>query len=103
MAKVELSASLYAKMQELDGVVAAANNQKIVLLLDALGIQLSAAELALLLEWELILIVVADRQMAVQFNKLVAYVPNLKFVVAAEHDLFTVLQGRKGKRVWKAR
>ena len=98
MATVELSDTLYAKMQELDGIVADANNQKIVLLLDALCIKLSAADLALLLQWDLILIVVADRQMALQFNKMVAYVPNLKFVVDVEHDLFTILQGRKPKK-----
>ena len=101
MATVELSDTLYAKMQELDGIVADANNQKIVLLLDALCIKLSAADLALLLQWDLILIVVADRQMALQFNKMVAYVPNLKFVVDVEHDLFTILQGRKPKKVRK--
>ncbi len=98
MATVELSDTLYARMQELDGIVADANNQKIVLLLDALCIKLSAADLALLLQWDLILIVVADRQMALQFNKMVAYVPNLKFVVDVEHDLFTILQGRKPKK-----
>ncbi len=101
MATVELSDTLYARMQELDGIVADANNQKIVLLLDALCIKLSAADLALLLQWDLILIVVADRQMALQFNKMVAYVPNLKFVVDVEHDLFTILQGRKPKKVRK--
>jgi hypothetical protein len=103
MSKVVLSDVFYKELQVLDAIVADANKRKIQLLFDALGIKLAAADFAMILEWDLILIVVADRQMAVQFNKLVAYVPNLKFVVDDEHELFAVLQGKKTKRVWKER
>jgi hypothetical protein len=103
MSKFVLPDAFYTAFQELDGIVVEANNRKIRLLLDALGISLHDVDFTKILEWELVLITVADRQMAVQFNKLVAYVPNLKFVVDDEHDLFTVLQGKKGKRVWKER
>lgn len=103
MSKVVFDAALYEALRELDSIVADANNRKIRLLLDALGVPLRAADFAAILEWDLVLITVADRPMAVQFNKLVAYVPNLKFVVDDEYELFTVLQGKKGKRVWKER
>ncbi|MBY0486384.1 MAG: hypothetical protein K2P85_04240 [Flavobacteriaceae bacterium] len=103
MSKVVLPDAFYTALQELDGIVADANNRKIRLLFDVLALPMSAADFAKILEWDLILITVADRQMAVQFNTLVAYVPNLKFVVDDAHDLFTVLQGKKGKRVWKER
>lgn len=103
MSKVLLPDAFYGALQELDGLVVEANNRKIRLLLDALGVPLSEAAFAAILEWDLILVTVADRPMAVQLNKLVAYVPNLKFVVDEEHELFTVLQGKKGKRVWKER
>ena len=103
MAKIVLPDAIYTALQELDGIVVEANNRKIRLLLDALGIPLNDVDFAKILEWELAHITVADRPMAVQFNKLVAYVPYLKFVVDDEHDLFTVLQGKKGKRVWKER
>ncbi|MFY7740179.1 MAG: hypothetical protein ACOVQC_06650 [Flavobacterium sp.] len=91
MAKIVLPNAFYTAMQELDGIVVEANNRKIRLLLEALGIALNDVDFAKILEWELVHITVADRQMALQFNKLVPYVPNLKFVVNDEHDLFTVL------------
>ena len=103
MSKVVLNDSLYATFDELDAVVTDANNRKIALLFDALGIRMAVVDFERVLQWNLILVVVADRQMAVQLNKLVAYVPNLKFVVDKQHDLFSVLQGQKGKRVWKER
>lgn len=103
MSKVVFDAAFYKALEELDGLVADANKRKIRLLLDALGVSLNDATFTAILEWDLVLITVPDRPMAVQLNKLVAYVPNLKFVVDDEHDLFTVLQGKKGKRVWKER
>ena len=103
MSKFVLPDAFYTALQELDGIVVEANNRKIRLLLDALGVPLHDVDFAKIMAWELVLITVADRPMAVQFNKLVAYVPNLKFVVDDAHDLFTVLQGTKGKRVWKER
>ena len=103
MSKVLLPDGFYGALQELDGLVVEVNKRKIWLLLDALGVSLNDADLAKILEWDLVLVTVADRPMAVQLNKLVAYVPNLKFIVDDERELFTVLQGKKGKRVWKER
>jgi hypothetical protein len=103
MSTVLLPDAFYGALQELDGLVVEANNRKIRLLLDAIGVPLTDTDFAAILKWDLILVVVADRPMAVQLNKLVAYVPNLKFVVDYEHELFTVLQGKKGKRIWKER
>jgi hypothetical protein len=48
-------------------------------------------------------ITATDKPMAVQLNKLAAYIPNLKFTVDATQPLFTLMQGKKGKRVWKER
>lgn len=103
MSKVVFDEAFYKALEELDGLVAAANNRKIRLLMEALGVPLDDADLAKILEWDLVLVTVADRPMAVQLNKLVAYVPNLKFVVDDKRELFSVLQGKKGKRVWKER
>ena len=103
MAKVVLDTAFYDAIEGLDGIVADVNSRKIQLLFDTLGIPITAGDFAKILEWDIILIMVPDKQMAVQLNKLITYVPNLKFVADAEQELFAVLPGKKAKRVWKDR
>lgn len=91
------------ELAALDEAIQALNDQKIKLLFEMLQIKLKASDLEKIMDWELILLTVKDKQMAVQFNKLSAYIPNLKFVVREDEFPFTLLQGDKKRRVWKER
>jgi len=91
------------ELATLDEAIRELNDRKIKLLFEILEIKFRASDLKKIMDWELILITVQDKQMAVQLNKLSAYIPNLKFVVREDEFLFTLLQGDKKRRVWKER
>lgn len=103
MSKIILDPDCLNRLGELDIAILQLNNEKIRLLFEMLPIDFVAIDLERILGWDLILISVPDRQMAVQLNKLSAYIPNLKFVVDAAQPLFTILPGKKPRRVWKER
>jgi len=103
MSKVIIDPQRIVAIDELDVLVRDLNTQKIKLLFVILGISLSATDFERVLAWKLIIIAVPDRQMAMQLNKLCAYVPNLNFVTKPEEALFTLHQGSRGRRVWKSR
>ena len=103
MAKIIVPPSYLDALVALDVAIADLNEQKIRLLFELLGIELTDADWEKMKVWELIMITVLDKQMAVQLNKLSAYVPRLKFVVRTDCILFTLLQGDKKRRVWKER
>lgn len=103
MSKVIIADRFLDELNVLDAQIRALNDQKIRLLLRALGIKLSSKEMGHMLTWELICVAVPDRQMAVQLNKLSAYVPHLLFVVDPDKELFEFWRGYKGRRVWKER
>ena len=103
MSQVQLDPDYLTKLQALDAAVRALNTQKIRLIFDAVGITTTDADFEKLMDWILILVCVPDKQMAVQLNKLCAYIPNLKFVDDGTKPIFTLMQGNKSRRVWKAR
>lgn len=103
MAKIIVPPSYLDALVALDVAIADLNEQKIRLLFEMLGIELTDADWEKMMVWELIMITVLDKQMAVQLNQLSAYVPRLKFVVQTDCVLFTLLQGDKKRRVWKER
>lgn len=103
MSKVILAPQYLASLAELDQSIYALNKQKTAILFEALKIRVTPQDLAAMLEWELILVAVPDKQMAVQLNKYSAYVPHLKFIVAVDQRLFALSQGIKARRVWKER
>lgn len=103
MSKLTIAPEYLARLAHLDDAIRDANNQKIKLIFKAAGISCTEADLARVMEWELITVAVPDKQMAVQLNKLSAYIPNLKFVVDSSEKLFTLGQGVKRRRVWKER
>ena len=103
MGKIIVPPSYLDALAALDVVIADLNEQKIRLFFELLGIELTDADWEKMKVWELIMITVLDKQMAVQLNKLSAYMPRLKFVVRADCVLFTLLQGDKKRRIWKER
>ncbi|MDP2160832.1 MAG: hypothetical protein Q8K02_10140 [Flavobacterium sp.] len=103
MSKIVVKRKYLKQLDELDEAIAVLNEKKIKLLFTMLGIKPSRADLEKMLEWELILVTVPDRQMAIQLNKLSAYIPTLKFVVRPDASLFTIMPGDKKRRVWKER
>ncbi|MBA4153121.1 hypothetical protein [Flavobacterium sp.] len=103
MAKIVVNSNYLEQLSALDEAIGGLNEQKIKLLFDMLAIVPHVADLEKMLGWELILVTVQDKQMAVQLNKFSAYIPNLKFVVRADAPLFTVMPGDKKRRVWKER
>ncbi|HEX9980873.1 MAG TPA: hypothetical protein VGB50_09955 [Flavobacterium sp.] len=103
MSTVILKEEFHLQLGELNTAITALNTRKIKLILKTLGIMPEAKDLELMLDWELIVVTVLDKQMAVQLNKISSYIPNLKFVVDDGHLLFTMLQSEKGRRVWKER
>lgn len=103
MSRVIIDAEHLRQLAALDADIRVLNVEKIRLLFTALEIKLTAVDFERLMAWELILVTVPDKQMAVQLNKLAAYIPNLKFVVDGTQPLFTLMQGNKSKRVWKER
>lgn len=103
MAKAIIPRYYLDELATLDEAIQELNDQKIKLLFEMLQIKLKASDLEKIMDWELILLTVKDKQMAVQLNKLSAYIPNLKFVVQEDEFLFTLLPGDKKRRVWKER
>ncbi len=101
--KVIFDVFLLSKLARVDRDIRALNDRKIQLLFKGLDITYTNAEFATMSEWPLILIAVPDKQMAVQLNKMSAYVPNLKFIVDEDAELFEVRRGEKARRVWKER
>jgi hypothetical protein len=91
------------RLVALDIAIAKLNQEKVTVLFEALAIRVSAAELAIMQEWDLILVAVPDRAMAIQLNRYVRYVPHVKFIVDAEAELFRISEGTRGRRVWKER
>lgn len=71
------------------------------MLFEALSIVLSADDFERVSGWDLILLTVSDKQMAVQLNKLSAYMPHLKFVISPDSELFSLRSGDEKRRVWK--
>lgn len=103
MSKVVLQPNYLNELERLNASINALNLSKIKVIFSALNITTTLTDFEKLMDWELILVTVRDRQMAVQLNKLVAYVPNLKFVVDEKQPLFALQQGEKKRRVWKER
>jgi hypothetical protein len=102
MSIIVLKEKYLSQLADLNAEIDNLNNKKIKVLFEALGISMTDADLIKMIDWELIILTVPDKQMAVQMNKLSAYVPNLKFVVDAK-PIFTLSQGEKKRRVWKDR
>ncbi|WP_291130600.1 hypothetical protein [Flavobacterium sp. UBA7682] len=103
MSKVIIDPEYLKQLAALDADIRALNAEKIKLLFTALDISLTAVDFEKLMAWEIILVTVPDRQMAVQLNKLAAYLPNLKFTVDETQPIFKLMQGSKTRRVWKER
>lgn len=103
MARIEIEPQYLERLVGLDAEIKVLNDAKVRVLFEAIGLSVSEPDLPLLLDWDLILVTVPDKTMAVQLNKLSAYVPNLKFVVDGGVPLFTIKPGLKGRRVWKER
>jgi hypothetical protein len=103
MAKIFIKPRYLAQLAALDTAIQELNERKITVLFELLGIMPERADFIKILDWELILVTVVDQKMAVQLNRLSAYIPTLKFVVREDEPLFTVLQGNKKRRVWKPR
>ncbi|MGK4568574.1 hypothetical protein [Flavobacterium sp. 3HN19-14] len=103
MPVLEIPKKYKAELRQLDAAIQTLHESKIRVLFAITGITLSDQEFSDVVEWELIIVTVKDRQMLLQLNKLAAYVPNLKFMVDTERDIFSLVQGDKKRRVWKER
>ncbi len=103
MAKLRIPKRYVADFEAIDLAIAELNRQKTKLLFQLLGVKFSEAVLEQVLQWDLIELTVLDKGMAMQLNSFCRFVPNLKFVVDTEQDLFTLRQGVKGRRIWKER
>lgn len=104
MAKVLLDPHHLKQLEELDGLIRHANERKLAILLEALGQGRQTPDgLEKMLAWELVTISVPDKQMAIQLNKLTAYMPKVLFIVDTGEAIFTVKEGFKSRRVRKGR
>lgn len=103
MSKIIIEPHYLQELAALDAAIAIQNRSKLRIIFQILGKDISRDDFDKLALWDLILVSVMDKQMAVQLNKLSAYMPNLKFVVDPEQDLFTLSPGSKSRRVWKER
>lgn len=103
MSKVVIDPTYLAKLSALDASIDKLHIEKLRIIFKVLALKVSPKDFEKLMQWDLILISVLDKQMAVQLNKLSAYMPNLKFVVDADKDLFSIFPGEKPRRVWKER
>lgn len=81
MSKATIDPDYLNQLAVLDSSVRELNTQKIKVIFDAIGIAVINSDFEKLMGWELILVTVPDKQMAMQLNKLCSYIPNLKFVV----------------------
>lgn len=103
MSKIEIDSKYLEQLSEIDASIDTLNKAKLKVLLKAIGMRLSADDFEKVSVWDLITVSVPDKQMAVQLNKLSAYMPNLKFVVNPDASLFELRPGDKRRRVWKER
>jgi len=103
MSLIDIAPRHLERLAALDAAARRIDEEKTRTIFEAIGLDLAEADLARILEWPLITVAVPDRQMAVQLNKLSAYIPNLKFIADADSPLFALRQGKKGRRVWKER
>jgi hypothetical protein len=103
MSKVVPEPTYLKQLAELDAQLLELNSRKIQVILESLGACPTEDALQLMLEWDLIVVTVKDKQMAVQLNKLAGYVPNLKFVIKPDAPLFTLYPGENKRRLWKER
>lgn len=103
MSNIVIAPHYFSALSKLDADIAALNQQKIRVIFDLIGLRLAEQDLIAVLGWDLILVAVPDRSMVLQLNRLCAFVPNLKFVVDPTQPIFTLLQGARGRRVWRAR
>lgn len=103
MSKVIIDPTYLEQLSTLDASIDKLNTEKLRIIFELLALKVSSKDFDKFAQWELILIAVWDKQMAVQLNKLSAYMPNLKFVVDTDKDLFTIFPGEKLRRVWKER
>lgn len=103
MAKVIIPPKYLNELAQLDEVVRDANERKRKVLFKALGIKPTPKEIEGMQEWKLIPITVADNQMAVQLNKIVAYMPNIMFVVDVAAPVFSLREGERKRRIRKDR
>lgn len=87
----------------LDARIQALNTSKLRVLFAALGIEVSDDEFDDLSGWRLIKVSVPDKQMAVQLNKLSRYLPQLKFVIDPDSELFTLRKGDEDRSTRKRR
>ncbi|WP_291132419.1 hypothetical protein [Flavobacterium sp. UBA7682] len=93
MSTVIIDPEYLKQLAALDADIRALNVEKIKLLFTMLDISLTDADFERLMAWELVIVTVPDKQMAVQLNKLAAYIPNLKFTVDATQPLFYTFAG----------
>lgn len=103
MARIDIDPVYLERLSALDAEIKVLNDTKVRVLFKAIGLTLTERDLGMMLDWDLILVTVQDKTMAVQLNKLSAYVPHLKFVVDSNTPLLTIKPGLKGRRVWKER
>ncbi len=103
MSKLVIEPNYLEELAALDNAISKLNFSKLEIIFRLLGMSFSPEDLKKLAVWDLILVSVMDKQMAVQLNKLSAYMPNLKFVVDPDQYLFTLTPGHKPRRVWKER
>ncbi len=103
MATATLSEHYLQQLEALNSKIQQLNNEKIQLLLEVVGIEPDKDTLQQLLRWGLILVTVPDRGLTISLNKYCTYVPNLKFVFDKEQPPFTLIEGVKGRRIWKER
>ncbi|MGF1555598.1 hypothetical protein [Paucihalobacter sp.] len=103
MTKVKIQSTYRKQLAALDASIETLNREKLKVLFAALGIAVSKDEFDELLGWRLIKVSVPERQMAIQLNKLSSYLPQLKFVIDPESELFTLRQGDYDRSTRKRR
>ena len=99
MSKIVTKPEYLSRLEALDNKITVLTNEKIKLLFEMLTIRVTASEEKAMLEWEMILITVPDKGMAIQLNRLSVHIPNLKFVIDAMEPLFTLRQGNRARKV----
>ena len=77
MAKVIIDPNYLTQLAALDAEIRVLNVEKIKLLFKVLDISLTTVDFEKLMGWELVLVTVPDKQMAVQLNKLAPIYPTL--------------------------
>ena len=103
MSKLIIETHYLEELSKLDDAIATINRSKLKVIFRVLGLVVSPENFDKMADWDLIFVSVKDKQMAVQLNKLSAYMPNLKFIVDIDMPLFSLTPGPKPRRVWKER